>query len=265
MRRKLLVTGGGGFIGSHVVNLLKNSNSIDLIVWDREKMGDFLQKGDRRRTLNLVQPDMVLHLAWCTASGNDSKMTVAHDIWSHATLQFIDECLNENIWFINAGSPCENNGHYLRNSPYGEAKSQIRDFLIKEMIANSITQLEMQYVFSLDDKRPSVLKHFIESKDFIMFKLSDPGKKLDFIAVEDIAAGVRTIIENNIFGPIYLGSGKLRSVEQFIYSANKILNLKNMPEKIFQCSDSVLQPKELISVGWAAEYTSNFFHKPLSQ
>jgi nucleoside-diphosphate-sugar epimerase len=234
-------------------------------MWDREKMGDFLHEGDRRRTLNLVQPDIVLHLAWRTASGSDSKMTVAHYIWSHATIQFIGECLNENIWFINAGSSVENNGHYLRNSPYGEAKSQIRDFLVKEMIVNSITQLEMQYVFSLDDKRPSVLKHFIESSNFTMSQLSDPDKKLDFIAVEDVAAGISAIIKNNILGLVYLGSGKLRSIEELIYSANKILNLQNMPEKIFQCSDSVLQPKELISLGWAAEYTNSFFHEPLSR
>jgi hypothetical protein len=186
-------------------------------------------------------------------------MTVAHDIWSHATLQFIDECLNEDIWFINAGSSVENDGHYLRNSPYGEAKSQIRDFLIKEMIVNSITQLEMQYVFSLDDKRPSVLKHFIESENFMMSQLSDPDKKFDFIAVEDVAAGISTIIKKDILGLVYLGSGKSRSLEQFIHTANKILNLQIMPEKTFQCSESVLQPKELTSVGWDAGYTSSFF------
>ena len=98
-----------------------------------------------------------------------------------------------------------------------------------------------------------------------MSQLSDPDKKLDFIAVEDVAAGISAIIKNNILGLVYLGSGKLRSVEELIYSANKILNLQNMPEKIFQCSDSVLQPKELISIGWAAEYTSSFFHEPLSR
>ena len=259
------MTGAGGFIGSYIVNLLKNSDFLDLIIWDRLRLGDFLDKDNRVHALNLVQPDIVLHLAWHEASGYESKFDVNHKIWSDATLHFINECLNENIWFINAGSAVEDSGHDLRNSPYGAAKLQISDFLLKKIMANSITQLQMPYVFSLEAMRPNILKKFIESNDHKSFQLLDPTKKLDFVEVEDIAAGVRAIIENNIFGPIYLGSGKLRSVEQFFYSANKILNLKNMPEKIFQCSDSVLQPKELISVGWAAEYTSSFFHKPLSQ
>jgi nucleoside-diphosphate-sugar epimerase len=117
----------------------------------------------------------------------------------------------------------------------------------------------MPYVFSLENKRPNILKNFIGSNDRKSFQLLEPNKKLDFIAVKDIAVGVRAIMENNIFGPIYLGSGKLRSVEQFIYSANKILDLKFLLEKKFPCSESVLQPKELISVGWAPEHTSSFF------
>ena len=126
-------------------------------------------------------------------------------------------------------------------------------------MVNSITQLQMPYVFSLKAKRPNILKNFIESNDHKSFQLLDPNRKLDFVEVKDIAAGVRAIMENNIVGPVYLGSGKLRSVEQFIYSANKILDLKFLPEINFQSSESVFQPKELISVGWAPEHTSSCF------
>jgi len=52
MRRKLLVTGAGGFIGSYIVNLLKNSAFLDLIIWDRLGMGDFLDKDNRVHALN---------------------------------------------------------------------------------------------------------------------------------------------------------------------------------------------------------------------
>lgn len=259
MKRKMLVTGAGGFIGTHVVNLLKNSTSLDVIIWDRRIMGDLLDKESRVHSLKLLKPDIVLHLAWCAAVGHDSKFNGPHNAWSLATLQFIDECLDENIWFINAGSSIEDGGHYLGNSPYARAKLQIRAYLLGKKVAHSITHLELQYVFSLEGQRPNVLQSFLVDKDYETFQLSDPGSKHDFIGAMDVATGVGKILDQGILGLVYLGSGKLRSVEHLIYAANKSLNPPPAPLKKFQYSEAVIQPNVLISAGWTPEYTNSFF------
>ena len=121
----------------------------------------------------------------------------------------------------------------------------------------------MPYVFSIEAKRPNILKNFIETKDSKSFQFLDPDTKIDFIAVEDVAAGIKAIVENNIFGPVYLGSGNLRSVEQFISSASKILDLQFLQEGEFESFESVLQPNKLISLGWTPVHTNRFFEYAL--
>jgi GDP-L-fucose synthase len=60
--RKILVTGGKGFLGHHVVDALKNVESAEVSV-SSSKEFNLTKEQDVERLFNSVQPDVVFHLA----------------------------------------------------------------------------------------------------------------------------------------------------------------------------------------------------------
>lgn len=60
--RRVLVTGGAGFLGSHVKQLLSESGCEDIFT-PRSSEYDLVKAGDVRRLLKESSPDLVIHLA----------------------------------------------------------------------------------------------------------------------------------------------------------------------------------------------------------
>jgi nucleoside-diphosphate-sugar epimerase len=200
-------------------------------------------------------------LAWQETRSSNYQYSKENHIWSDATIEFIDESIKDKIWFINAGSASESSQHELRYSPYGKAKSAIREFLLSKCSFECASQLDIQYVFSLDDKQPRVLKSYLESKLTDSFFLVNPEKKHDFIHVKDVAIGIKNIIENKIIGEIYLGSGRLRTVRELIFAASRFTDEKffsiNETEKLK--SNNPLN--NLLKNGWYPNETERYFKK----
>src|SRR5512141_277230 len=59
---RILVTGGAGFLGSHVVDLLKSSGYRDVVV-TRRRDYDLTAEADVQRVYREVRPAVVMHLA----------------------------------------------------------------------------------------------------------------------------------------------------------------------------------------------------------
>ncbi len=62
-QNSILITGASGFVGS---NLLKSDAAKyfkGLQIWNRQKMGTLLKKANREAQLNLLKPEIVIHLA----------------------------------------------------------------------------------------------------------------------------------------------------------------------------------------------------------
>jgi len=61
MNRRVVVTGGNGFLGSHVVDKFKSMGSTVMI--PRQEDYDLRRRGNIRRMLSDMRPQVIIHLA----------------------------------------------------------------------------------------------------------------------------------------------------------------------------------------------------------
>ena len=61
--RKIVVTGGAGFLGRHVIERLRREAPEAEIIIPRHAQYDLVQMPDVKRLLEATEPDLIIHLA----------------------------------------------------------------------------------------------------------------------------------------------------------------------------------------------------------
>lgn len=243
---KILVTGGAGFIGSHIVDKLIEQNH-DLIIVDNLTTGTIHHVNPKAEffQLDICSPDlgkafqsgvdMVVHLA-AQLDVNKSVKDPLFDAQVNilGTLNLLENCKNYNVKkIIYAGSAAEigepqylpiDEKHPLNPiSPYGASKISMGDYIKVYSRLYGINYTCLRYSNVYGPRQGLVgeggviaifSKQLIKNNPLTVF--GDGEQTRDMIYVEDVAAATTLMLEKGNNKTYNLGTGEEISINQLI-------------------------------------------------
>ncbi len=253
---KILITGANGFIGKHLVKLLKNKNIIcvssqklkyknsikfiHLNLFDYKKVNEIITK---------EKPKVLIHLAWETEPKRyiNKKSNLK---WYHSSMNLYHQfCKNGGQKAILVGSGIELN---FKNNKLKEKNVNILKhnslnyynltkilFHINSLkIANQFrSKLIWARVFFLygpgEDKRrliPSLINSIKSNKKF---KINDPYKKLNILHVYDVAKILYRLLNSTKNKIVHVADNKNYSIKSIVNKINKLINNAHNSKIIF--------------------------------
>ena len=281
--KRVLVTGGSGFLGSFVVEKLKQRNAAEVFV-PRSSHYDLRQPQGISRMLQDFKADMIIHLA-ALAGGiganrarpaeffyNNLMMGVPlfHQAWENGIEKFVavgSICSypkftplpfkEENLW---DGYPEET------NAPYGLAKKMllVQSQAYRQQYGyNSIYLMPVNLYgprdnFNLETSHviPALIRKAIEAGergDQKILAWGDGSPTREFLYVEDAAEGILTAAENyNGSEPVNLGSGQEISIKDLVEMVVKLTDFRG--QIVWQTDKPNGQPRRALDVSRAQEY-----------
>ncbi len=282
MTKKVLITGGTGFIGRNVVaELIKRGYEVHSLVFPPFAPE---QKGLVQYEMNLMDSNAVdkflsehhfenlIHLAWYVGKG--CHIADQNIDWTISTLNLLTSFQKYGgKTFVGAGTISEYEykfGYLLEDetptSPetlYGESKNSVYK-IAKTFCKQHDMNFKWPRIFNLygpNEKpqrlMPSVINSCLKGEDV---KVSDCLKFQDYLHVEDTARGIVEVFESDIQGAVNICSGK---PVQLRYIVNKIAELTNFKGNILwgaipaAFGDEVVvgNNDKLKSIGWSPKYT----------
>ena len=245
---RVLITGGNGFIGSEILNLLikKKYKVLNLCRNNVKKNSyatyykcDLFKPNTYIKKIINFNPEILIHLAWNGIPDFNKKNCNQNEKFSK---KFIKETakLKSIKKIIVAGScfeikykknSCSEKRLFDTNSNFTHAKYEIFKYLkkISEKKDKKYYWLRIFYAYGPNQKNNSIIPyiyHSLKKKNLIALK--NPYNELDFINTKDIARYFVKIIECKTPAGIYnVGSGKSISIIKIFKFIKKILNKNN--------------------------------------
>lgn len=283
---KILVTGGSGFIGSHVVEHYQDKG--DVIVLDNLRTGYRRNLTDLKcqfvegsildsELLNRIMPgvDFVIHLAALVSVPESmSKPMEAVDLNVRGLLNVLGSAEKHGVKKLAFASSA---------AIYGEnpAHPKVETLMPDPRSPYAITKLDGEYYCSLMNREnrlqtaclrffnvfgprqdpgsayaaaiPIFLQRAKEGKPITIF--GDGGQTRDFIYVKDIVGALAFALENqNVQGVYNAGYGQSISIrgiaEQILRLTNSNSAIEFLPERPGDIRHSMSDPSKLLSTGW---------------
>jgi GDP-L-fucose synthase len=258
--KKVCVTGGAGFLGSFIVEKLKERGAKEIFVPTIEEY-DLVNGDDVRRMLDVSNPDIVIHLAAQVGGIGANREHPAEFVYSNAMMgfQLIHESWKRGIGkFVCLGTICaypkftpvpfkeENlwDGYPEEtNAPYGLAKKLllVQSQAYRQQYGfNCIYLLPVNLYgprdnFRLDSSHviPALIRKCVEAQDAGADSVEvwgDGSPTREFLYVEDAAEGILMAAESyDGPEPVNLGSGREISIKDLV---TLIANLTGFTGKI---------------------------------
>jgi GDP-L-fucose synthase len=283
MNRRVCITGGAGFLGSHLIDNLKKRGATDIFV---PKIEDYnlVEIGDIKRMLDDSRPDLIIHLA-ASVGGIGANLKHPADFFYDNLMmgvQLIHESWKRNIEkFVALGTVCAYpkftpvpfheddiwNGYPEEtNAPYGLAKKMLltQSLAYRQQYGyNSIFLIPVNLYGPRDNFRPesshvipALIKKCVEAvehgdKEVVIWGDGSPTR--EFVYVEDAAEAIALAAEKyNGSDPVNIGSGNEISIKAL---AELIANLTGFKGKLaWDTSKPNGQPRRGLDVSRAEKY-----------
>lgn len=281
MNKRVLVTGGGGFIGTHVVDRLLEHG------WDVHVVGRCTSQTntavivheldllDQTAVVNFMmhhQFDALLHLAWYVGKGCHSADENLS--WVGASLTLLEAFVtNGGRIFLGAGTCSEYEYKYgylvedqtptNPNTVYGEAKNALYK-IAKAYCKKHGVAFKWPRVFNLYGPAekparlmPSVINACLNGEDVLV---SDCLKFQDYLYVKDTARGIVAVLENDIEDAVNICSDtpvQLRTIVRLIAELTNYKGAIKWGAIPAAFGDDVVvgSNARLISTGWQQQYS----------
>lgn len=253
---KIAISGSNGFIGKHLVNLLRHREDIELILIDRKNNFDL---SDKRSIESIELFDVFIHLAGVSYVPDSFQNPESfYNTNFITTLNALELCRRNKAKMIFISSYVYGNPEYLPIdekhpvkpfNPYAQTKiigeqlcqGYFRDFGVPCIILRpfNIFGEGQNQLFLI----PSIISSIKQGLNPI--KLQDPAPRRDFIHVTDVAKIIELCAYNNTlsFEIFNVASGTSYSVSEISEMFKEIVGKEKILE--FQFDLSVIRKNEV--------------------
>ena len=280
--KKVVVTGGSGFLGQHLVNRLKRFEGVETFV-PRSRNYDLVEMADVRRLLKDTNPDVIIHLAAVVGGIGANQKNPGRFFYDNLMMgaQLMEQARLENVSkFVAVGTVCAYpkftpvpfreddlwNGYPEEtNAPYGLAKKMmlVQSQSYRQQYAfNSIFLLPANLYGPGDNFDPetshvipALIRKCVEARengDSHVDVWGTGNASREFLYVEDCADGIlRATASYDEGEPVNLGTGNEISIAELV---NLIANLTGFAGEIrWQADKPDGQPRRSLDVSRARE------------
>jgi GDP-L-fucose synthase len=245
--KKIVVTGGSGFLGRHVVGLLQRQGCANVFV-PRSKQFDLTHEQDVRRLLAQERPQVVIHLAALVGGIGANRLNPGSFLYANLMMgaHLIEQSRRADVEkFVQVGTICSYpkftpvpfkesdlwNGYPEEtNAPYGLAKKllivQLQSYR-QQYGFNGVNVLPVNLYgpgdnFDLESSHviPALIRKCLEARErgdktLAVWGTGTPTR--EFLYVEDAARGIVAAAEKlETSDPVNLGSGSEISIRDLV-------------------------------------------------
>ena len=279
--RSVLVTGGSGFIGRHVVDALRSGGD-DVTVADRAPhpdpsvrvvVGDLTEPGAVERAL-AEGTTAVVHLAALTSVlGSIERPVETYRTNVGVTAALLERCrvlgvgsfvLASTNAVVGAGAsgPCIDERTPMRPlTPYGATKAAAEMLLSASDAAYDVRGVALRFsnvygtgMAAKDSIVARIMRAAVSGATFDIY--GDGAQERDYVFAGDVVDAVRLALDSDARGALVIGSGRSTSVLELLERARAVtgaaLPARHVPAKVGEMPGVRLDPSRARALGWSA-------------
>ncbi len=237
--KRILVTGGTGFVGSHTIHFLKK-RGFDVVAPARAEM-DVLDADSVTRTMRRVAPTHVLNLAWIATPGVYQE-SPDNEQWKDASMHLFREAIaNDATRIVGAGScfeytwpdtPCTEDSTPTDNATtfYGQMKNECRKELMTLADEKGVSAAWPRIFFLYGPGEPE--KKLIANVITTLLKdetaqCTHGNQVRDFSYAKDIGSAIAAVADSDVRGAVNVASGEAITLKELIMTAARIIGAED--------------------------------------